>query len=136
MPKDSSIVLSGQCACGSIRYECGAEPAFSLICQCRQCQRITGTGHSAQFAVDKESTQIKGDPNYFEMTSDAGNEVTSAFCGNCGSPVFKTTAMMPRFIVFHAATLDEPSRFKPEMVVYSEAGQLWDHIDSALPRKE
>ena len=35
---------TGGCACGAIRYECNAEPMFSWICHCRECQRATGGG--------------------------------------------------------------------------------------------
>ena len=38
---------TGGCACGAIRYEVSAEPAMMNDCQCRQCQRDSGTGHGA-----------------------------------------------------------------------------------------
>jgi len=78
----------GQCACGSITYTCDAEPIFTLICQCRQCQRITGSGHAVQFAVDAEKTKLKGKVSKHELKSDAGNDVVSAFCGQCGNPIY------------------------------------------------
>ena len=127
--------FSGRCACGSIHYQCTSLPEFSLICQCRQCQRITGTGHAAQFAMCSESITIQGDVQTFNYTSDEGNTVTSAFCGHCGNPVYKTTTMMPEFFVFHAGTLDNPDQYQPEMVVFSKSGQQWDHVDPALPRQ-
>jgi len=128
-----SYQFNGQCACGSITYTCDAEPKFTLICQCRQCQRITGTGHSAQFAVDTSNIRITGEVSTYELTSDAGNAVKSAFCGQCGNPIYKTTSMNPDMLVFHAATLDDPSAFKPQMVVFSSSSQPWDHIDPSQP---
>ena len=128
--------ISGGCACGSVNYECNDTPKFSLICQCRQCQRITGTGHSAQFAVDVSKTVISGDLKFHNLTSDAGNIVESAFCGICGNPIYKTTSMAPDLIAFHVATLDNPENFQPQMVVNSVSGQVWDHVDPTLPRSE
>lgn len=127
--------IRGGCACGAIRYRCTGLPRFSLMCQCRQCQRITGAGHSAQFAVEVSGTTVEGDLSFYDLTSDAGNLVKSAFCGTCGNPVYKTTTMMPDLLVFHAATLDDPSIYQPQMVVFSSAGQAWDHIDPTIPRK-
>ncbi|MBX2879707.1 MAG: GFA family protein [Granulosicoccus sp.] len=127
--------ITGRCACGLISYECSEPAKFSLICQCRQCQRITGTGHSAQFAINASSVVISGDVKTYELTSDAGNQVQSAFCEKCGSPMYKTTSMAPELIVFHAATLNNPEIFEPQMVVYSSEGLPWDHIDPALSRK-
>jgi len=120
--------------CGSIQYTCASKPKFSLICQCRQCQQITGSGHSAQFAVDEDKTDIVGAVMTFDLTSNAGNAIKSAFCGTCGNPIYKTTSMMPGTLVFHAATLDDPSAFKPKMVVFSDSAQPWDHVDPAVGR--
>jgi len=107
-----------------------------MMCQCLQCQRITGAGHTAQFAVDAAKTSINGDVKFFDLTSDSGNMVKSAFCETCGNPVYKTTSMAPELIMFHAATLDDPSTYRPQMVVYSEFAQAWDHIDPDIPRKK
>ena len=38
-----STPFSGGCACGAIRYERTAEPAISLNCHCRDCQRASGS---------------------------------------------------------------------------------------------
>jgi hypothetical protein len=41
---------------------------------------------------------------------------------------------MPGFFFVRAASLDEPSGFAPQMVVYTASGCAWDHLDPALPR--
>ncbi len=128
-------VLTGGCACGAIRYETAAPPKFTIICQCRQCQRISGSGHAASFAMATESTTVQGDLKYYEMPADSGNTSSSGFCGACGSPVLKKTTGYPQLIILHAATLDDPSIFEPEMVVYSAFKQPWDQVDPSLPRR-
>jgi len=127
--------FKGQCECGNISYFCTSEPKFTLMCQCRQCQRISGAGHSAQLGVSLEDLDITGDISAYELKSDAGNTVISAFCGKCGNPVYKTTSSSPNHILLHAATLDDPGQFKPEMVVYEKGAQPWDKIDKAIPRR-
>lgn len=131
--KDSKIC--GGCACGAIRYESKVDAKFSIICQCRQCQRITGSGHAASFAVPAESARVEGKITYYDQIADSGSTVSSGFCGTCGSPVLKKTTKVPQLLFFHAATLDDPSTFKPEMVVYESSKQPWDHVDPNIPRK-
>lgn len=126
---------TGGCACSTIRYEIHGEPEFSIICQCRQCQRISGSGHAAQFAVTVRDTRITGELSFYEFTADSGHTVNSGFCPTCGSPVLKKTTKVPELLFFHAATLDDPKIFKPEMVVYQSSGQPWDRIDPDLPRR-
>ena len=42
-----SEAYTGGCACGAIRYEISGEPLVMNDCQCRDCQRKSGTGQSA-----------------------------------------------------------------------------------------
>jgi hypothetical protein len=39
---------------------------------------------------------------------------------------------MSGVIAVHTASLDDPSRFKPEMVMYRARAYAWDHFDPAL----
>jgi hypothetical protein len=126
-------LLKGGCECGAVRYESSAEPAFSLICQCRQCQRISGSGHSPQFALPAEAVSLTGEVKFFALTGDSGNTVSSGFCPNCGNPVLKKSSGFRQFLFFHAATLDDPSKFSPQFVVWSSSKQPWDHVDPKLP---
>jgi hypothetical protein len=126
---------AGGCACGAIRYETSSEPIVELHCQCRECQKRSGTGHSSYltFALRSEMT-ITGEAKEWQVAGESGNMKIHAFCPNCGTPVYLTFAAMPELIAVHAASLDEPSRFKPQFVTYGIRGLEWDTIDAALPR--
>jgi hypothetical protein len=76
---------------------------------------------------------LRGQPQTYQLSADSGNTVTSAFCSRCGSPVFKTSSGYPDIIFFHAATLDDPSSYKPQTVVWITSKQPWDHVDPAIP---
>jgi len=132
---DTMEPITGGCACGAVRYRTMAPPEFSLLCQCRQCQRISGAGHAAQFAAHADKTTVDGSLQYFELLADSGNRVRSGFCGACGSPVLKTTSGFPHFLFIHAATLDAPANFKPQMLVWSHSAQPWDQVDPSLLRR-
>ncbi|WP_018185165.1 GFA family protein [Kaistia granuli] len=127
----------GGCACGAIRYETTSEPIVELHCQCRECQKRSGTGHSSYltFALRSEMT-ITGEAKEWQVAGESGNMKVHAFCPNCGTPVYLTFVAMPELIAVHAASLDEPGRFKPQFVTYGVRGLAWDTIDAALPRFE
>lgn len=125
--------IEGGCACGSVRYRSSAKPSFAIHCYCRQCQRITGAGHASQFALPADAAAVTGPLSEYKLTADSGNPVTSAFCRTCGSPVLKRSAGYPQFVFFHAATLDDPSSFKPERAVWTGQRQAWDGLDASLP---
>jgi hypothetical protein len=125
--------ISGGCQCGAIRYAGSALPAFSIICCCTQCQKITGSGHAPQFALAKTGLTLTGAPAHYLLNADSGNVVTTAFCAACGSPLYKTSSGYPELMFFHAATLDDPSQYRPQNVVWARSRQPWDHVDPALP---
>ncbi|MGE0409198.1 MAG: GFA family protein [Amphiplicatus sp.] len=132
----TSQTLSGGCHCGAVRYASQASPPFSIICCCTQCQKITGAGRAPQFALPKATVTVDGTLAFFDLKADSGNAVQSAFCPACGSPVYKSSSGFADFLFFHAATLDDPSQYQPQRVVWARSRQPWDHLDPALPMED
>jgi hypothetical protein len=129
-----SKAFIGGCACGAIRYEISAEPIFMNDCQCRDCQHRSGTGHGSYLTFpDKKVVKLEGQAAHWDVAADNGNVKTHSFCPTCGSPVHLTFSAMPDFFTIHAASLDDPSRYKPQAVTYRTRGYDWDHVDPALP---
>ena len=110
---------------------------------------IKGTGKNAYIeVVDKQNVSdfvktrfhIKArwrktsDRKFYDQIADSGDTVSSGFCPNCGSPMLKKTTKMPEIYFFHAGTMDDPSGFKPQIVVYEDSKQPWDHVDPKIPR--
>ena len=131
-----SEAYTGGCACGAIRYEISAEPVFSNDCQCRDCQRESGTGHQSHLTFMRSAVKLTGEAKHWDMVADSGNTKTRAFCPTCGSPVYLTFAAMPDMFAVRAASLDDPSRYQPQVVTYGVRGHIWDHLDPALPKFE
>jgi len=127
---------TGGCACGAIRYEIPSEPIFQNHCQCLDCQHKSGTGHGSYLSFMRSGVKQTGSAALWDMVGDSGNVKTRAFCPACGSPVYMTYAAMPDVITVHAASLDDPSRFKPQAVTYAVRGYEWDVLDPALTRFE
>jgi len=121
-----SSLIEGRCACGAINYQIDAKIEFAFKCHCRKCQRATGGGHSSAFAVPVNKFKSIGRIKEFRLSSDNGAATYSGFCSECGSPMTSRTERFPERIYIHAATLNDPSVFHPEFVVFSEMAQPWD----------
>ena len=132
----STQAYTGGCACGAIRYEIATEPLMAGDCQCRDCQHDSGTGHASHLAFPAAAVRLTGKGTHWESPAESGNIVTRAFCPTCGSPVYSTNAGMPQLFFVRAASLDDPGRYKPQMVVWTKSGHAWDHTDPALPKFE
>jgi hypothetical protein len=126
------IPYRGGCACGAVRYEVTGEPVAMVDCQCRQCQRESGTGHQSHMVFVAASVERSGKTSEWDLTGDGGTLKRRAFCPTCGSPIFMTFPAAPHIFILRAASLDEPDRYAPTMVTWTDAAQSWDHADPAL----
>ncbi len=78
--------------------------------------------------------KIDGEAATWRVAGESGNEKVHAFCPSCGTPVYLTFVAMPDLIAVHAASLDDPSQFKPKVVTYNIRGYAWDTLDPALQK--
>ncbi|UWU90327.1 GFA family protein [Bradyrhizobium sp. CB1015] len=127
---------TGGCACGAIRYSIEREPLFSNHCQCRDCQRESGSGHGSYATFARAGVTLTGDARHWDMVADSGKVKTRGFCTQCGVAVYMTFAAQPDVFTIRAASLDEPARYKPQAVTFAARGQAWDPLDPGLVKFE
>jgi hypothetical protein len=110
-----------------------AASIFENHCQCRDCQKRSGTGHGSYLTFPQRAgVTIRGEAKTWRLAGDSGNDKIDAFCPTCGTPVFLTFAAMPDLIAVHAGSLDDASQFNPQVLTYGIRGHAWDAIDPSL----
>ena len=128
-----SKAYAGGCACGAIRYAIEDEPVFQNHCQCIDCRRRSGTGHSSYLTFpDRAKMTLTGAATTWRVAGDSGNDKVHAFCPTCGTPVYVIFTAAPDAIAVHAGSLDAPERFEPSVVTYGVRRLAWDPIDPRL----
>ena len=127
---------TGGCACGAIRYAITAAPISMNDCQCRQCQHDSGTGHASHLTFPSNAVTVEGEASRWQMVGDGGTRKSRAFCPTCGSPVYMTFPDMPQFFLVRAGSLDDPSRYQPQLVTWTATGHAWDRIQPGIPTYE
>ncbi|MHC1549716.1 GFA family protein [Phyllobacterium sp. K27] len=127
---------TGGCACGAVRYEISSAPVFENHCQCHDCQKRSGTGHGSYLTFPSNNMTVAGKTSTWNVAGDSGNEKIHAFCPTCGTLVYLTSVATPEMIAVPATSLDDPSRFNPQVVTYTIRAHKWDMIDSSLQRFE
>ena len=124
--------LSGGCLCGAVQYQIDGiiDPQLHLTCFCRDCQQVTGTGHARSLGLDKQFVTWQGRPKIYLITAKSGNTVESAFCQDCGAPLYKTTSAAEHLIFFHAGSLSEEDidYFQPAQDIWTESRVCWDTL--------
>jgi hypothetical protein len=77
---------------------------------------------------------LRGTTRSCEFKADSGNLNVRHFCGTCGSPLFTDLKGFPDIWGIKAASLDDPSRLKPGMHIWTASAQPWARIADDLPR--
>ena len=127
-------IRTGGCLCGAVRYEAAGEPLFSLQCHCRDCQRASGAAHVSAVRMPSAAFRItKGAPKTYVAKSDAGNDISRVFCGECGTPLYVQVSTRLDMVGLRVTTFDDPSFFKPDANIFTKSAQPWDHMDPAVP---
>lgn len=127
---------TGGCICGAVHYEFAGEPAVMNDCQCRQCQKDSGTGHGSFLSFLGAKPKVTGEIRCFEITGDGGLVKSRTFCPVCGTQLYIAFPAMPDVFAVRAGTLDEPGRYQPQFVSWAAAAQQWDRVEPSLTRFE
>lgn len=132
------VPFEGGCACGAVRYKVTAKPIVAFLCHCRDCQHASGGGHAPALLVPAKAFSFtKGQPKYHARPSAMGGHHIRGFCAECGSRLTGGQKNEPTdWVGVTAASLDDPSKFKPEMHFFVAQAQPWDTMDDDLPKHD
>lgn len=129
-----AIHFKGSCLCGAVKYECNADALFMGNCHCRDCQKASGAAYDPCIGVPAAALKITGAVKYHDVKAESGNTMSRGFCPECGSRLFAKASAMADLGMITAATLDDPSQYKPTMDIFTASAQPWDHMNPALPK--
>lgn len=129
----AALPYLGGCACGGLRYALHGAPVEQTHCQCRNCQRRSGSGHSSWLVfAGQPPDAVSGAVSHWTSHGEGGTEKRHLFCPTCGAPVGLTFPAMPGVIAVTAASLDDPDRFAPRQVTWTRAARAWDPLAKGL----
>lgn len=94
---------------------------------------MSGSAFLSGFIVPQNAVTIMGEVKYYDVTGDSGNIISRGFCPNCGSRLFGKRATGD-LLSITAASLDDPSWFRPAMDIYTASAQPWDYMNPELPK--
>lgn len=126
--------FTGGCLCGKITYSAEADPIFTGVCHCTDCQRGVGAAFNAVVAVPEPALSVQGSPKTYTGKGDSGKAVYRRFCPDCGATLFTTVEMMPGVAMLTTGTLDDPGLATPAMQIYCDSAQPWVRLEGAMQR--
>lgn len=123
-------MLTGRCKCGAVSFRGERSDLEGFRCYCRDCQQLTGTGHSEMLPLRADSFDISGPVREFEMKGESGRSTWSSFCTICGCPITRRSQKSAHRVYVHAGALDDPTTYDPKFSIYTDTAQPWDAPES------
>jgi hypothetical protein len=126
--------IAGGCLCGKVRYSANAEPAFTGVCHCTDCQKYGGSAFSVVVGLPKDALSVQGKMTTYSKSGDSGQPTQRSFCPECGSPIVEEVAVMPGMVMIGAGTLDDTDWVKPGMEIFCDSAQSWVDLAGEMKR--
>lgn len=120
--------VRGRCYCGRVVFRVEGPVRTPCICHCESCRRAAGAASVAWGTVDSRRYHLEQGALQQVQRAD----VKRGFCAECGTSL--TYQSGPDAIDFTLASLDDPTRWPPQMHIWVQDKLPWIVISDDLPQ--
>jgi len=131
----------GGCFCGETRIQYTGDVQATALCHCLDCRKITGSTYSTNIIVPGDGFSVtSGSPKTISKKGDdTGNEITSHFCGNCGSTLWRDGPTFGDAKVIKVGIMDDLNALndaKPALELYVPERVSWVNAVGGADQKK
>jgi hypothetical protein len=132
------VDLTAQCSCGAVTLHVSGKVLSMFLCSCEDCQRATGTGHSAIVLSRQESVTVDGETRSFARPANSGATLTRTFCPTCGTPLYAQSSRASELVMLPVGLFGGAAAawYEPNQLIFARSHRDWDLIDDALPHHQ
>ena len=130
--------IDGSCHCGFLTYRAVVDPAKVEICHCSDCQKLSGSAFRVIVPAEPGTfRRVTGLPKTYVKTAESGNKREQGFCGNCGTPLYATSAGAgPKTYGLRVGSIRQRGELVPKVQYWTRSAQPWVGSIGDLPKVE
>jgi hypothetical protein len=130
--------IDGGCHCGYITYEAEVDPEKVAICNCTDCQTLSGSAFRTIVFTREGSFKLRsGAVKTYVKTAESGNKRLQSFCPECGAPIYATTAGNgPKVHAIRVGTARQRDELIPKVHIWYRSAQRWITDLDSIPKIE
>ena len=119
--------IDGKCLCGDITYEAEVDPEQSYICNCTDCQTLTGSAFRWSVTVSEVDFKLlTGTLRKYNKRSESGELLPMVFCPNCGSSIYSIyTIDGSKYFNVRVPTARQSAELPPKSQYWQRSAQKW-----------
>jgi len=127
--------VTGSCHCGQVAYEAEIDPAEVSLCNCTDCQKLTGSVYRVNIRASREKFRmISGRLSTYIKTAESGNKRAHSFCPDCGTPVYACApGDNPAAYSLRVGCLDQRAQLPPQRQIWCDSALPWSRDVGGIP---
>ncbi|KAL7947495.1 Mss4-like protein [Trichoderma barbatum] len=92
-------MLESSCLCGANRVTFDGDIVIRMRCHCIDCRKFSGSTNTNNLLLPIAGLQIlQGTLKTYTKQAETGNDMTSYFCGDCGSTLYRTSTFSDKAV--------------------------------------
>ena len=132
--KSANTKITGQCACGHVRYRLLAIPQFVHCCHCHECQRHTGSAFVINAIIETKNIKLTaGKPISYAVPTTSGAPHDIYHCPECQTALWSDYGKQKARRFVRVGTLDQPHPLKPGAHIYTSSKAPWLTLANDIP---
>jgi hypothetical protein len=125
--------VHGACHCGKITFTAEIDPARVMVCNCTDCQTLSGAPLRAIAPAPIESLKLVGETKRYVKTAESGNKRAQVFCPECATHLYSSAVDNPPTVSLRLGCLAERAQLKPALQLWQRSAAPWLSELSAIP---
>jgi len=125
--QETIMKIDGRCHCGYVTFQAEADPETTTICNCTDCQTMSGAPLRAVI-ITRPGTFVlpSGKPTEYRKTADSGNVRLQGFCPQCGTALYATSIDdEPKAYNVRLGALRQRNELLPRRQIFVRSQQVW-----------
>jgi hypothetical protein len=133
--------VQGSCHCAKVRYEAEIDPDGVNLCNCTDCQMLTGTAFRVSVRAARSAFRFlegsQDDLTAYVKTADSGTRRRHFFCRSCGTPVYAAADVEdPPTYALRVGCLRQRASLSPKARTWLKSALAWAQNVSGIPGVE
>ena len=117
--------VHGACHCGKVSFTAEIDPGKVMICNCADCQTLSGAPLRAIAQAPIESFKLSGPTKTYIKTAESGNRRAQVFCPECGTPLYASAAENPTTVTLRLGCVSERAQLTPSLQLWQKSAAPW-----------
>ncbi|WP_167084903.1 GFA family protein [Rhizomicrobium palustre] len=128
-----TVVTSGSCQCGAVRFEIRGNFESFFLCHCRRCRKDTGSVHASNLFSSTATVVWHSGQDKIRHYQIPATRHAKSFCSECGSAL-PSVQMEGTLLVVPAGSLDDEIVISPNAHICFSSRAAWEDLLVDTPK--